>query len=247
MLLAVDVGNSTVAVAIFAADEIVFKNWLTTPDEVTEKFVHSIVKRDLIGDISDVIVSSVVPLVDRSLADSLKAIFGKEPIFIDHKSNTGLQITTDKPEELGADLIAGAVGGLHFYRPPLIIIDSGTAITFAAVNRDCEYLGGAILPGIEVAVRSLASNAAKLERINFWVPQSAVGTNTAECIRAGLFYTYLGGLQLMIGEYKKLLGDDARVIVTGGLIRYFKDRLNGIDRYEPDLIFYGLKKIFALQ
>ncbi len=247
MLVTIDVGNTTVGIAIFAGEEIVFKNKLATPDEVTEKFLHSLVKRKLIGEITDIIVSSVVPLVDKSLSDSVLGVFGKEPVLINHRTNTGIKIKTDRPEELGADLIAGAVGGLHFYPPPLVIIDSGTAITFAAVSRDYEYLGSAILPGIEISIKSLASNAAKLERINFYVPESVIGTNTADSIRAGLFYTYLGGLDFMIGEYKKTLGKNTKVIVTGGLIRHFKDRLKGIDLYEPDLIYYGLKRIFDLQ
>ena len=247
MLLAVDVGNTTVGIAIFDGDRIVFKNKLTTPDEITEKFVQSIVKRNVILHISDVIVSSVVPLVDQSLADSMNAIFGKKPLFIDHRTKTGLQIKTDHPHELGADLLAGAVGALHFFSPPVIIIDSGTAITFAVVNRDSEYLGGAILPGVEISIKTLATNAAKLNRINFSVPETIVGRNTEDCIRAGLYYNYLGGLNFMIKEYKKVLGREARVIVTGGLIKHFKDRIDHIDLYESDLIYFGLKRIFALQ
>jgi len=247
MLLTVDVGNTTIGLAIFDGDRIVFKNKLTTPDEVTEKFIHSIMKRNVIEQIDHVIVSSVVPLVDSSLAASMTAIFGKPPLFIDYRTHTGMKIKTDQPEELGADLIAGAVGALHFFSPPAIVLDSGTAITFAVVDRDSQYLGGAILPGVEISIKSLATNAAKLNRINFSVPVSIVGRNTEDCIRAGLYYNYLGGLNFMIKEYKALLGEETRVIVTGGLIKHFKDRIDHIDLYEPDLIYYGLKRIFDLQ
>jgi len=247
VLLAIDIGNTTIGVAIFDGDQIVFKNKLATPDEVSEKFLHSLVKRNLMEQIADVVVSSVVPLVNRSLSESIKAMFGLKPLFIDHTIRTGLTIKTDNPAELGADLIAGAAGGLKFFPPPLIIIDSGTATTFALVNREHEYVGGAIMPGIEISIKNLAANAAQLDRIHFEVPVSIIGKNTADCIRAGLYYCNLGGLDFMAGEYKKLLGEDARIIVTGGLIRYFKDQIREIDLYEPDLIYYGLKRIFDLQ
>lgn len=247
MLLTIDVGNTTTGVAIFDREEIVFRNKLATPDEVSDKFLKSLIKRKLLGKGDGSIVSSVVPLVDDSLESGILELLGMKPLFINHKIETGIKINIDRPEELGADLVAGAVGGLHFFAPPLVVIDSGTATTFGAVNRDYEYIGGAIFPGIEISIKSLASNAAKLNRIHFNVPDSIVGTNTEACIRTGIFYSNVGGINFMIKEYKKLLGNDTNIIVTGGLIRHFKDRLEGIDLYEPDLIYYGLKRIFELQ
>lgn len=247
MLLTIDVGNTTTGVAIFKEEEILFRNKLATPDEISDKFLKSLIKRKLIGEGDGIIVSSVVPLLDDSLEFGLFDLFRIKPLFINHKTKSGIKIKIDRPEELGADLIAGAVGGLSFFAPPLVVIDSGTAITFGAVNRDYEYVGGAILPGIEISIRSLASNAAKLNRIHFDVPGSIVGKNTEDCIKSGIFYSNLGGINFMIKEYKKLLGNDTKIILTGGLIRYFEDRLQGIDLYEPDLIYFGLKKIFELQ
>ncbi|MCK4765288.1 MAG: type III pantothenate kinase [Candidatus Aminicenantes bacterium] len=248
MLLTIDVGNTTTGVAIFNNGEIVFRNKLATPgDEVTEKFLKSLIKRKLIGKDDGIIISSVVPLVDNALEAGIVELFGIKPLFVDHRTETGLKICIDRPEELGADLIAGAVGGLHFFEPPLMVIDSGTATTYGIVNKDYEYIGGAILPGVEISIRSLSNNAAKLNRIHFKKPASIVGRNTEDCIRAGIFYSNLGGLDFMIKEYKKALGKKTKVIVTGGLIRHFKDLIEGIDLYEPDLLYYGLKKIFEMQ
>lgn len=247
MLLTIDVGNTTTGVAIFDGDEIVFRNKLATPDEVSDKFLRSLIKWSLLNEGDGIIVSSVVPLVDESLETGIRELFGRKPLFINHQTKTGLEIKIDRSEELGADLIAGAVGGLYFFSPPFVVIDSGTATTFGAVNRDHEYIGGAILPGIEISIKSLAANAAKLNRIHFNVPDSIVGKNTEECIRTGIFYCNLGGINYMIQEYKELLGSDTNIILTGGLIRHFKDRLQDIDLYEPDLIYYGLKKIHDLQ
>lgn len=248
MLLTLDVGNTTTGAAIFNNGEIVFRNKLATPvDEVSEKFLKSLIKRKLIGKDDGIIVSSVVPLVDEPLKAGIVDLLGIKPLFIDHHTKTGLKINIDRPEELGADLIAGAVGGLHFFEPPFMVIDSGTAITFGIVNKDYEYIGGAILPGVEISIRSLSNNAAKLKRIHFEKPASIIGANTEDCIRAGIFFCNLGGLDFMIKEYKKALGKETKVIVTGGLIKHFKDLIEGIDLYEPDLIYYGLKKIFEMQ
>jgi type III pantothenate kinase len=247
MLLTIDVGNTTTGVAIFDGDKIVFRNKLATPDEVSDKFLKSLIKRSLLQEGDNIIVSSVVPLVDDSLETGIRELFGRKPMFIDHKTKTGIEIRLDRPDELGADLIAGTVGGLYFFPPPFVVIDSGTATTFAAINRDHEYIGGAILPGIEISIKSLAANAAKLSRIHFDVPDSIVGKNTEDCIRTGIFYSNLGGINFMIEEYKKLLGSDTNIILTGGLIRHFAERLQGIDLYEPDLLYYGLKKIHEQQ
>lgn len=244
MLLTIDIGNTATGVAVFDGDTIATRNKLPTPEEFDIIFLKSLIKKELRRPIKDIMVSSVVPFVDQSLAESVREFFKKEAYFINHTTDTGLTYKIDHPPEMGGDRIADAVGGLHFYKPPLIIIDSGTAITFDVISRDYEYLGGCIMPGIELSVHSLAEKAAKLERIHFSVPQSILSKNTNDHIRAGIFYNCVGGLTYIIDEYKKIIGQDAHVIATGGLSRFFKGYIHGIDRFEPDLIYYGLKKIY---
>lgn len=244
MLLTIDVGNTATGVAIFDGDVIASKNKLLTPDEISVTFLKSLVKKELRRPIKDVIVSSVVPFVDESLKAAVSEYFRKEAIFIDYSTDSGLIFNVDCPSELGADRIADAAGALAFYEPPFIIIDSGTAITFDVISKDCEYLGGSIMPGIELSIHSLAEKTAKLERIHFSIPKSILSTNTEDHIRAGIFYSCVGGLTYMIKEYKKIVGQDAKVIATGGLSKYFEGRIEGIDRFEPDLIYYGLKRIY---
>lgn len=247
MLLTIDVGNTSTGAAVFDGDSIATKNQLLTPDEITVSFIKSLIKKELRRPIKDIIVSSVVPFVDESLKESVREFFNKEPIFIDHTTDTGLTIKIDHPPEMGADRIADAVGGTRCFEPPYMIIDSGTAVTFDIISRDFEYLGGCIFPGIELSIHSLAEKAAKLERIHFAVPDSILGTNTESHIRAGIFYSYVGGIEYMIKEYKKIIGEDAGVIATGGLSKFFKDKIDSIDCFEPDLIYYGLKKIYDRQ
>ena len=158
-----------------------------------------------------------------------------------------MALKIDKPSELGADRIADCAGALSLFSPPLIIIDSGTATTFDLVNARREYCGGCIFPGLDIAISSLAEKTAKLKKIDFAVPRSPVGTNTAASIRAGVYYGYIGTLQHLIVLYRKILGPKSRVVATGGLSRYFKGRVSGIDRFVPDLLFFGLKSIYEQQ
>ncbi len=244
MLLTIDVGNTTTGGAIFSDGRIISKNKLLTPQEITVLFLKSLVKKDCRGPVNAVSVSSVVPFVDESLKRSVKELFGVEPCFTDYRTKTGIKLKIDKPEEMGADRIADYIGALSIFPPPFIVVDSGTATTFDIINRDSEYIGGSIFPGIELSIKSLAQNTAKLGMIKFGIPESIVGTNTENSIKAGIYFNYIGGLTFMIKEYKKVIGSDAKVIATGGLTKYFEGKIPDIDLYEPDLIYLGLKKIY---
>ena len=246
MLLTIDVGNTTTGGAIFSDGVIISKNKLLTPQEINVLFLKSLVKKDCRGSISAVSISSVVPFVDDSIKRSVKELFGVEPYFIDYTTKTGIELKIDKPEEMGADRIADYIGALSISPPPFIVVDSGTATTFDIINRDSEYIGGSIFPGIELSIKSLAQNTAKLGMIKFGIPESIVGTNTENSIKAGIYFNYIGGLTFMIKEYKKVVGSDAKVIATGGLTKYFEGKIPDIDLYEPDLIYLGLKKIYEI-
>ena len=247
MLLTIDTGNTCVGTALFSGGRIVFKNKLITPDRITVRFLKNLVGEAHLDKISSIIISSVVPYIDQSLSTAIESLFGKKAMFIDHRTRTGITIKVDTPQELGADRIADSVGGIHFSKPPLIIIDSGTATTFDIVNGNYEYIGGCIFPGIELSIRSLASNTAKLNRIAFTIPDSILGTSTEGNIRAGIYYSGIGGLEFMINEYKKITGPGATVIATGGVSFYFLNKIKNIDLYEPNLIYYGLKLIHENQ
>lgn len=243
MLLTIDVGNTSISGAVFKGKNIIYKRRLITPGEISVRFIKKLLLVELNNKITDVMISSVVPDFDEPLAGFIKNLFGKEAFFLTHKTNTEIKIKIDSPEELGADRIADSVGALHFFNPPYIVIDSGTATTFDVVNRDYEYIGGSIFPGIELSIKSLAENTAKLKMINFSVPKSLVGTTTENSIKSGIYFSYIGGLSYMIDEYKMIVGSDSKVIATGGLTKYFKNKIKNIDLFESDLVHYGLKII----
>ncbi len=243
MLLTVDVGNTTTAVAVFRNRAIACRQRVPTPASWSRRALATLLPASWAGRVTAAIVSSVVPRLDRGLGDGIQNACRVRPVFLDARTPGGLVLRIDRPGELGADRIADCVGALDLFPPPLIVIDSGTAITFDLVNRSGEYCGGCIMPGIGIAIQCLADHAAKLKRVEFSVPSSPVGSNTADSIRAGIFYGYVGALQHLISCYRRELGRAAKVVATGGLVREFKDRVAGIDAYAPDLVFHGLRRI----
>jgi type III pantothenate kinase len=243
MLLAIDVGNTTVAAVVFRAGRIVHRGRVPTPAAWTRGLLAKLLPAAWAGRVDAAIVSSVVPRLDRPLAAAIGAAISRRPLFLDHRTPTGIALRIDRPAELGADRIADCAGALALFPPPLVVIDSGTATTFDLVDASGAYRGGCILPGVGIAMRSLADNAAKLKAVDFAVPRSAVGTNTGDSIRAGVFHGTVGALAHLIGLYRRELGRGTTVVATGGLVRHFRGRVPGIDAFEPDLIFIGLRRI----
>ncbi len=247
MLLTIDVGNTATACAVFRGSAIVHRRSLPTPRKWSARHFSFLLPAALAKRTSAAIVSSVVPAVDRDLAATLRKQAGLRALFLDHETPTGIRLRIDKPAELGADRIADCAGALALFAPPLIVIDSGTATTFDLLNARREYVGGCIFPGIGIAIQSLADNTAKLKKIMFAVPSSPLGTNTADSMRAGIYFGMIGTLEYLIACYRRLLGPGCKVVATGGLSRYFQGRVKGIDRFDPDLLFLGLKRIHEHQ
>ncbi|MBN2399501.1 MAG: type III pantothenate kinase [Candidatus Aminicenantes bacterium] len=247
MILTIDIGNTSTACAVFRKENIVFRGHIATPKRWRSGQLQSMLPATGVEKIRAVVASSVVPELDQALAADCKKTWALPVLFLNHRTATGVTLKIDNPSELGADRIADCLGALKMFPAPLIIIDSGTAITFDLLNKKGEYCGGCILPGIGIAIKSLAENTAKLKNITFAVPSSPVGTNTVHSIRAGIFYGYAGMLTHLIALYRSILGHASKVIATGGLIRYFRDRVPGIDFFEPDLLFFGLKSVYDRQ
>lgn len=243
MLLALDAGNTTVAAAVFDGAAIVRRGRIATPARWTAGDLAKLLPASWARRLDAAIVSSVVPRLDRSLRDAIGGACSLRPVFINQRTPTGIPLRIEHPAQLGADRIADCAGALSLFPPPLIVIDSGTAITFDLLDARGAYRGGCILPGAAIAVRSLAENTARLRAVAFAVPRTPVGTTTADSIRAGVFHGIVGALGYLIGLYRKELGPRAKVVATGGLARHFRGRVAGIDFYEPDLIFLGLRRI----
>lgn len=242
MLLTIDIGNTSVGGMLFRDRVAVHSFRFATPGPGTSQ-PWSVLSQAWPGAaIGAAIVSSVVPELNDGLTRFLRDR-GVNPRFLDHCTPLEIDLAVDDPAEVGADRIADAVGALEFASPPLLVIDSGTALTVDVVDADLRYLGGVIAPGAELSIRCLAAHAARLEPVDFKIPASPLASNTADCIRAGVYYTHLGGLKLLVKEYRRMVGEKAAVVATGGAAGLFRRDFSQITHFVPDLIHHGLRRI----
>ena len=251
MLLAVDVGNSMVNVGAFDGEHLVANLRVSTdarrsPDE------YGLILRNLLvlngvdpSAVTEVCMCSVVPPLTGAFEELSETYFNVKPLTVTAGVRTGLQISYDNPRDVGADRIVDAVAALELYGPPIIIVDFGTATVFDAVSRDGVYLGGAIAPGINVAAEALFFNTSQLRRVELVAPESAIGQNTTEALQSGLVLGYAGLVTGLVARFKKELGEDARVVGTGGLAGIMSQVADVFDEINPDLTLIGLRLVYG--
>ena len=186
-------------------------------------------------------MSSVVPPVDRELREACKRYLKTEPVVLGAKRQAVMEVRTERPNELGADMLAAAIGARGKYGAPAIVIGYGTATTFSAISRDGAFLGTAIAPGIQISLDALVDAAAKLPHFALEAPPSPIGRETIESLQSGVVFGFVGQTEGLVARFKGLLGQDARVIATGGLADIVADHTGVIDTVDPTLTLEGLK------
>ncbi|MFN3967227.1 MAG: type III pantothenate kinase [Endomicrobiia bacterium] len=240
-LLAIDIGNTSITSGLFTNSKLIKKWRIKTDKNKSVKSYISAYKSILENKkITDVVISSVVPQLDKIFVKVSQALCQKNPVFLNYK-NCPIKIKYKKRWQIGADRLANTIAGLKISGSPLIIIDFGTAITFDCVNKKGEYIGGIILPGIEISSYALHSYTAKLPLVKFSRPKNIIGTTTQEGIKSGFYFGYIGMLKYLIENLKKKLKCD-KIIATGGYSNLFTKKLK-IKAY-PDLTLIGLKLFF---
>lgn len=254
MLLALDVGNTHIVGGVFNQNQIVLRFRKNTKrqdasDELGLFLRHVLIANQVDPNLVDrVVVSSVVPEVNHSLMSACLKYFNTRPLLLHIDAEIGLKICTERPEELGADLIAAAVAGVNRYpNQNLLIIDFGTANTFSVITDQREFLGVAIAPGLRLAMESLQQGTAKLPSVEIKARHEVFGRTTAEAIQSGLYYQTTGMMREMMMKLRAGIfqGKSFSVVGTGGFSGLFQS--SGIfDFLEPDLILYGLKYIFEM-
>jgi type III pantothenate kinase len=253
-LLAIDIGNTNVSLGLFdyaAGAGRLTEHWRlgSHPEQTSDEV--GIALRALFAQagveparVTDVIVSSVVPPLLPIWERVSTKLFDRPALVVGPGVRTGMPVRYENPREVGADRIVNAVAAHETLGGPVIAVDFGTATTFDCVSERGEYLGGAIFPGIHVAMEALFERAAMLHRVELARPKSAIGKTTAQAVQSGLLFGYAGMVDAMVERIRAELGAHARVIATGGLAHRVAAESRTIERVEPFLTLEGLRLIF---
>lgn len=254
MILCFDIGNTDIHGGVFDADKLVLEfrqssHNRPSSDEFGLFLLQLLQVNEILpARIERVAIASVVPEAQAPVIQACERYLKRTPLLLKAGVKTGLKIRVHTPSEVGADRIANAIAAVELFPgKDLLVVDMGTATTFCAINREKEYLGGVIAPGLGLSMRALARGTAKLPFVDVVTPQQTLGRNTVENIQSGLFFGHLG----LIKEVRSRLaaecfeGRTPILLGTGGFARLFADQ-QLFDHILPDLVLHGLRRALSL-
>ena len=264
MLLTIDIGNTAVTIGVFrdgSASEGTgnganpVERLVTTLRVATDSRrladEYGILLKNLLEfrgitttDITAACICSVVPPLTGLFEDLCRRFFGVTPLQVTSQIDLGMPIRYDNPRDVGADRVVDAVAAVELYGAPMIVVDLGTATVFDAVSRDREYLGGAIAPGINLSADALYYNTSQLRRVELVAPAEAVGRNTTTSLQSGIVLGYAGLVTAMVERFKAEIGEDSKVVGTGGLVTIIADHAPVFDDINQELTLVGLDIIY---
>ncbi len=250
MFLAMDIGNTNIMIGIYDKDCLV-AHWRLGTDRCRTTDEYGLMLRQLfsvshikVEEIEKVILGSVVPPLTTIILQTIENYLKVPFLLVDYKTKTGITIKVDNPEGVGADRIINGVAGLAFYGSPLIVVDMGTAITFDYFSAQREYLGGAIVPGMGIAMEALFQRAAKLPRVEMKAPEQVVANNTVACMQSGLVYGYASLIDGLVEKMWQERGEKTHVVVTGGMASIIKPHCHVVEYADEMLTLEGLRLIY---
>ena len=223
MILAVDIGNTNIVIGCIEEEKVYFVERVSTDISKTElEYVVQFktlleLYRIKMEEITGCIIASVVPPLNNIVKNAMEKLLRITPMIVGPGLKTGLNILMDNPAQVGADLIVNAVAGLKYYGAPIIIIDMGTATTISVVDKNKNYVGGMILPGVKVSLESLVNRTSQLPRISLEAPKKMIGKNTVDCMQGGIIMGQAASMDGLIERICEELGYPAQVVATGGL------------------------------
>nr|WP_296064801.1 type III pantothenate kinase [uncultured Mediterraneibacter sp.] len=250
MILAIDIGNTNIVLGCIDGDKCLFVERLSTVRTKTELEYAIDIKNVLDiyhihrSDIEGGIVSSVVPQITNIVKLAVEKILKKEVLVVGAGIKTGLNIRMDNPAQLGSDLVVNAVAGIAEYPVPLLILDLGTANTVSVIDKNKNYIGGMIYPGIGVSLDSLTAHASQLGGIGIEAPEHIIGKNTVECMKSGIIYSSAAAIDGIIDRLQDELEGEATVVATGGLAKKIVPYCKRKVILDDDLLLKGLAVIY---
>ena len=248
MLLTVDIGNTTVAVAAFAGERLAFLRRLPSDTALDGPGWQTALKELLAGTgpVRGCALASVVPDLTPRVAQAITAVTGVPVLTVDQHTPTGLPLGSYDAKNLGMDRVVDCVAALSRYAPPLAVFDMGTATTLSVVGADGIFLGGMILPGLSLSLNALSARAAQLPPITLSPPEGLIGTDTERCMRYGALYGAAGAIEGIVTRLEEQLGP-LTVVLTGGNSAYVRPLLRCPTAWEPNLTFLGLRELWLRQ
>lgn len=255
MVLVIDIGNTNTTLGLLREDEVV-DQWRVssgprTTDELGLLLLQLLAHRGHSpAQIEGAIVACVVPSVLFTWSKACRRYLNHEPLVVGRGLRTGVRLRVDNPREVGADRIVNTAAALARWPAPLVIVDFGTATTFDCVNREGDYVGGAIAPGLQISADALVTRTSKLPRVEVARPRRAIGANTVESMQSGLFLGYVGLVDHLARQCKAELsppgGPEVRCVATGGFSNLVGRACAEVDEVDPDLTLRGLSVLWRL-
>ena len=249
MLLAIDVGNTNSVIALFEGDKPAAQ-WRSSTSTVRTADEYAVWLSQLmsfagykLADVSECIISTVVPQSLFHLRNLSRRYFDCEPFVIGHDNIPGVAVRISKPSEAGADRLVNAVGAFTAHGGPLVVVDSGTATNFDIVGADGGFEGGVIAPGINLSMQALHEAAARLPRIAIENPDKIIGIDTVGAMQTGVFWGYVSLIEGLVTRIKAEYGKPMKVVATGGIASLFEGQTDVIDIFDHDLTIRGLFEI----
>lgn len=250
MILAIDIGNTNIVIGGVAGERIVFEARIhTDATKTSDEYcvdlksildVYSVKKEAFEGSI----IASVVPQVLNSMQTAVKKLIGKTSLVVGPGLKTGLNIQIENPTQTGADLVVESVAALREHKPPMIIIDMGTATTMVVLDKYGALIGGSIHPGVKISIDALSQRTALLPGLQLDQPKRVIGGNTIDSMRSGVMMGNASMLDGMIARFEEELGCECTVIATGGIARFIIPLCEREIIYDKDLTLKGLAILY---
>ena len=250
MILVIDIGNSNIVIGGVENEEIVFEARLRT--ETTKTSDQYCVDLKILLDVNGIdknqiegsIIASVVPQVLNSMQTAVKKLTGQQSLVVGPGLKTGLNIRLENPSQTGADLVVGCVAALREHKPPLIVVDMGTATTMVVLDETGALVGGSISPGIKISMDALTERTALLPGLQLDHPKKVIGRNTIDCMRSGIMVGTACMVDGMIERMEEELGQKTTVVATGGISKFVLPLCKREIVYDKDLLIKGLVALY---
>ena len=249
MLLAIDIGNTTIYFGVIEDDEVIKTFRISTrKDALADEYAIKI--KEVLGSnleitkIDSVILSSVVPEITEEIEKAINKVLNIDVVVLKRDIKTVLGLDENRFNELGSDLIADSTGAIAKYGTPCLVFDMGTATTCSVINKEGNYIGCIICPGIKTAMNALIGNASQLSNFNLGNPKKVVANTTIDCINSGVIYGHSEMINGLRRKVEEETGEEYKVILTGGNLDYVINYVHKDIIQDKNLIFYGLNELY---